>query len=129
MNLLACPLIIIDAGLCLAGSCDSIIGDFAGTSICSVLNPDPLSAINVSAAIDVCIWNAAVVAAAVVDNEVCIPTAVDSNEGAIIAVAGNVVVFVAAGADTAIRTAGIVGWSGKGNGATVVQAIVRTTFR
>ncbi len=69
------------------------------------------------------------VAAAVIDNMGCVPTAVDSNEGAVIAVAGNVVVVVDAGADTAMRTAVIVGWSGSGDGAAVVPAIVLTTVR
>ena len=82
-----------------------------------------------STAIVVCIGDAAFVAAAVVDNVGCVPTAVDSNEGAVIAVAGNVVVIVAAGADTAMRTGGIVGRSGSEDGVPVLPAIVLTTVR
>ncbi len=111
MYILACPLTIIEAGLCRAGSCDSIIRDFPLKIIGSGFIPESVRAIAVSAAIVVCIGDAAVLGAAVVDNAGCVPTAVESNEGGVIAVAGNVVVVVAVVADTAMRTAGIVGWS------------------
>ncbi len=65
-----------------------------------------------STAIVVCIGDAAFIAAAVVSKVGGVVIAVESIEGAVIAAPGNVVIVVATDADTAMRTAGIVGWIG-----------------
>ena len=77
----------------------------------------------------VAIVDEVVVAVAVVDNVGCVLIAVDSIEGAVIAVAVMMVVVVAAGADRAIGTVGIVCGSGRGEVAALVRPIIFVTSK